>query len=233
MLLHGKGWNPNGTGNLALNITAPFKLDAFTYAAELRERAKLAGAANAMKFEGDRALADNFDGVGLVSGITRNLDCLMKGRRVLLLGAGGAVRGAIMPFLSQQPAEFVIANRTVGKAQALAGQFAPFGSCAALGYDAPADRGASDIVVNGTSASLRGKLTPVPAVSFNPDGLASELAYGKGLAPFLRVARGAGVARVADGVGMLVEQAAEAFAWWRGVRPETGPTIDRMTIPLT
>jgi shikimate dehydrogenase len=186
-----------------------------------------------MKFEGDRVIADNFDGVGLVNDITRNLDCPMQGRRILLLGAGGAVRGAILPFLAREPQEFVIANRTVAKAQALAEQFAPFGSFVAVGYDALADRGPFDIVVNGTSASLRGELLPVPAVSFKPDGLAYELAYGKGLTPFLRVACGAGVVRVADGVGMLVEQAAEAFAWWRGVRPETGPMIHQMSIPLT
>jgi shikimate dehydrogenase len=143
------------------------------------------------------------------------------------------VRGAILPFLAQQPSEFVIANRTVAKALTLAEQFAPYGSFAAVGYDALAGLGAFDIVVNGTSASLRGELPPVPAISFRPDGLAYELAYGKGLTPFLRVARGAGVTRVADGVGMLVEQAAEAFAWWRGVRPETGPMIAQMTIPLT
>jgi shikimate dehydrogenase len=220
-------------GGLGLNITAPFKLDAFAYATELRERAKLAGAVNAMKFEDDRVIADNFDGAGLVNDITRNLDCAMQGRRILLLGAGGAVRGAILPFLAQQPSEFVIANRTVAKALTLAEQFAPYGSFAAVGYDALAGLGAFDIVVNGTSASLRGELPPVPAISFRPDGLAYELAYGKGLTPFLRVARGAGVTRVADGVGMLVEQAAEAFAWWRGVRPETGPMIAQMTIPLT
>nr|WP_294529535.1 CoA transferase [uncultured Rhodopila sp.] len=168
-----------------LNITAPCKLDAFAYADDLRDRAKLAGAVNAMKFDGDRVIADNFDGVGLVNDITRNLDRPMKGRRLLLLGAGGTVRGAILPLLAQEPAEFVIANRTVAKALALARQFAPYGSFAAVGYDALADRGAFDIVVNGTSASLHGELPPV---SFKPDGLAYELAYGKGLTPFLRAA---------------------------------------------
>lgn len=226
-------------GGLGLNVTAPFKLDAFAYATEAQERAKLAGAANALKFEGRRIIADNFDGVGLVRDIQSNLGCPVQGRRVLLLGAGGAGRGAVLPLLEQQPAALVLANRTVEKAEALRAQFSRYGALVATGYEALAYEalvqprfGGFDIVVNATSASLHGERPPVDASVFGAGCLAYEMVYGKGLTPFLRLARGAGVERLADGVGMLVEQAAEAFLWWRGVRPDTGPLIERMTVPL-
>jgi shikimate dehydrogenase len=220
-------------GGRGLNITAPFKLDAFAYATELRERATLAGAVNALSFADGRVIGDNFDGVGLTNDIQLNLRCPMKGRRVLLLGAGGAARGAILPFLEQKPTQLVIVNRTVGKALELAARFSPYGTLTAIGYEALAGMGPFDLVVNATSASQRGELPPVTSESFAPDGLAYELAYGKGLTPFLRVAQSAGVKRLADGVGMLVEQAAEAFAWWRGARPDTRMLIEQLTIPLT
>jgi shikimate dehydrogenase len=218
-------------GGRGMNVTAPFKLQALELATERLERAELAGATNALKFEGDRILADNFDGVGLVADITRNLGVAMKGARVLLLGAGGAARGALLPFLAQGPAELVVANRTPATATALAERFAAHGRVtAAACADLAGER--FDVVVNATSASLRAELPPVPVDVFHGAQLAYELVYGKGLTPFLRLARDAGVARRADGVGMLVEQAAEAFAWWRGVRPDTRAVIERMTIPL-
>jgi shikimate dehydrogenase len=221
------------SGGLGLNITAPFKLDAFDYATELSQRAKLAGAVNAMKFSGDRVVAENFDGVGLTNDIQLNLKFPMKLRRVLLLGAGGAARGAILPFLEQLPGELIIVNRTISKAQGLVERFSPYGTLRAVGYEALAGLGPFDLVINATSASLRGELPPVPAESFAPGCLAYELAYGKGLTPFLRVAREAGAGPIADGVGMLVEQAAEAFEWWRGIRPATLPMIEKITVPLT
>jgi shikimate dehydrogenase len=220
------------SGGLGINITTPFKLDAFSYATELRERAKLAGAVNAMKFSGDRAVADNFDGVGLTNDIQLNLKFPMKGRRVLLLGAGGAARGAILPFLKQQPGELIVVNRTISKAHELVERFSPYGALTAAGYEALAGLGAFDLVINATSASLRGELPPVPAEIFTSSCLAYELAYGKGLTPFLRVARDSGARHIADGVGMLVEQAAEAFEWWRGIRPATLPMIEKITVPL-
>jgi shikimate dehydrogenase len=155
----------------------------------------------------------------------------LKGARMLVLGSGGAVRGALLPFLAQQPAELVLANRTVSKAADLAAQFSLNGPARACGYgDLAGER--FDIVINGTSASLKAELPPVPAEALQNAKLAYELAYGKGLTPFLRLAQSAGVPKLADGVGMLVEQAAEAFVWWRGVRPDTREVIDRMTIPL-
>lgn len=223
-------------GGLGLNITAPFKLDAFAYATDPTQRARSAGAVNAMKFESGRVLADNFDGIGLVNDVQRNLGCPVEGRRVLMLGAGGAARGAILPFLEQGPAELVIVNRTTAKAHALAEQVSAFGGrVTGIGYaDLTGGRaGRFDLVLNATSASLRGELPPLDTAVFAEDCLAYELVYGKGLTPFLRLAQGAGVRRLADGVGMLVEQAAEAFAWWRGVRPETRALITQLTVPLT
>ncbi len=219
-------------GGRGLNITAPFKLDAFAYAHERSERAELAGAANAMAFDGERVIAENFDGVGLVRDVVHNLGVTLAGRRVLLLGAGGAARGALLPLLAEAPAELVIANRDVDKAQELAhiGQRAG-GRVRACGYAGLAGQG-YDLVFNATSASLRAEQPPVPATVFSPGCLAYELAYGKGLTPFLRLAREAGVTRIADGVGMLAEQAAEAFLWWRGVRPDTAEVIERLTVPL-
>ncbi|MDO8774802.1 MAG: shikimate dehydrogenase [Burkholderiaceae bacterium] len=218
-------------GGLGMNITAPFKLDAFTYATEHSERAKLAGAANAMKFDGERVIAENFDGVGLVRDVTHNLKLPLRGKRVLLLGAGGAARGALLPFLEQNPAELVIANRSIDKAHELAHIGASKGHVRGCGYTDLVDQ-TFDVVFNATSASLRTELPPVPASVFGPDALAYELAYGKGLTPFLRLAQNAGVHQLADGVGMLAEQAAEAFEWWRGVRPETRMVIEKLTIPL-
>lgn len=218
-------------GGRGINVTAPFKLDAFAYATERSDRASLAGAANALKFDGERVLAENFDGVGLTRDVVHNLGCPLKGKRVLLLGAGGAARGALLPFLEQKPLALDIANRTQSKAQALAREAAAYGPVRAVWYG-DLEGKQYDVVFNATSASLRGELPPVPATLFAANALAYELAYGKGLTPFLRLAQGAGVHQIADGVGMLVEQAAEAFAWWRGVRPQTRSVIDKLTIPL-
>ena len=218
-------------GGRGLNITAPFKLDAFAYAAERSQAATLAGAANALRFDGDRVLPEKFDGVGLVRDVLHNLGHALHGKRVLLLGAGGAARGALLPFLAQQPALLVIANRTPARAQALAAMGASHGAVQASGYAELAGE-RFDLVFNATSASLRAELPPVPATVFGGGALAYELAYGKGLTPFLRLAQGAGAARLADGVGMLAEQAAEAFAWWRGVRPDTVDVIRKLTVPL-
>ena len=221
-------------GARGLNITAPFKLDAFAYATELSESAKQAGAVNCLKFEGDRIMAENFDGFGLVRDITVNLTVNMTGRRVLMLGAGGAARGALLPFLRQEPSELVLVNRTLSKAVALADEFAGRGPLIVSGYAELADLAEGyDVVVNATSASLRGEMPPLPDNVFQGAELAYELAYGKGLTPFLRMARAEGVTKLADGVGMLVEQAAEAFVWWRGVRPSTAEMIAKLTVPLT
>jgi shikimate dehydrogenase len=222
-------------GGRGMNVTAPFKLDAFAYATDLAPSARMAGAVNAMKFEGDKVYAENFDGVGLVRDVVHNLGCPLQGRRVLVLGAGGATRGALLPILAQSPSEVVIVNRTVTKALELvelAGKHQS-GSVPVrgLGY---ANLGAQafDVVFNATSASLTAELPPLSVSAFAPGCLAYELAYGKGLTPFLKLAQQAGVKQLADGVGMLAEQAAEAFKWWRGVRPDTAAVIQTLTVPL-
>lgn len=219
------------SGGRGMNVTAPFKLQAFALATDRLERARLAGAANALKFEDERIYADNFDGVGLVSDIQRNLGVPLAGKRVLMLGAGGAARGAVLPFLAQSPAELTVVNRDLDKARALVCDAGPAANLQALGYRDVADQ-RFDVVVNATSASLRGELPPIAPRVFGDDALAYDLVYGKGMTPFLRLAQNAGVSRLADGVGMLVEQAAEAFAWWRGIRPATRETIASLTIPL-
>lgn len=222
-------------GGKGMNVTAPFKLDAFAYATDLAPSAQMAGAVNAMKFEGDRVYAENFDGVGLVRDVVHNLGCPLRGQRVLVLGAGGATRGALLPFLAEQPAELVIVNRTVAKAEELAalGRQHQRGNVPVrgMGYDQLLGQ-QFDVVFNATSASLTADLPPLPASVFAPGALAYELAYGKGLTPFLKLAQQAGVTRLADGVGMLAEQAAEAFLWWRGVRPDTQGVIRQLTVPL-
>jgi shikimate dehydrogenase len=219
------------SGGRGMNVTAPFKLDAFAYATDRSERAQVAGAVNALKFEGERVFAENFDGVGLVRDVVHNMNFLLAGKRVLLLGAGGATRGALLPFLEQLPARLVIVNRTVDKALKLVSEQAGRGPLFGGGY---ADLGDEqfDAVFNATSASLVGELPPVPSTVFAPGCLAYDLAYGKGLTPFLRLAKNTGVQLIADGVGLQVEQAAEAFAWWRGVRPDTAPMIRELTVPL-
>ena len=219
------------SGGRGMNVTAPFKLQAFALATDRMERARLAGAANALKFDGGRVYADNFDGVGLVNDITRNLGVPLAGRRVLLLGAGGAARGTVLPMLAQSPAGLTIVNRDLDKARALVRDAGAASKLRAASYREVADE-TFDVVVNATSASLRGELPPVAPQVFGEDALAYELVYGKGLTPFLRLAQNAGVSRLADGVGMLVEQAAEAFVWWRGVRPETRRMIAALTVPL-
>ncbi|MFZ9439396.1 MAG: shikimate dehydrogenase [Hylemonella sp.] len=222
-------------GGLGMNVTAPFKLDAFHYATQHSAAAKLAGATNALKFQGKEVLAENFDGVGLVRDVVHNLGCALHNKRVLLLGAGGAARGALLPFLAQAPQQLVISNRTASKAEELAKIAALYASGStevqAIAMSQLSGR-QFDVVFNATSASLRGELPAVPASAFAPDALAYELAYGKGLTPFLRLAQNAGVRQLADGVGMLAEQAAEAFLWWRGVRPDTQQVIKELTVPL-
>ena len=222
-------------GGRGINITAPFKLDAFDYADERSPNAQLAGAVNCLKLDGERIVGENFDGVGLVRDAVHNLGQPLAGRRVLLLGAGGAARGALLPFLAEGPAELAIANRSGDKAQALAAialGHAPAGTVVRASSYGALEGQRFDVVFNATSASLRGELPPVPAGVFDGCVLAYELAYAKGMTPFLRLAANAGVTRYADGVGMLAEQAAEAFAWWRGVRPATAAVIEKLRVPL-
>ena len=212
-------------GGRGMNVTTPFKLDAFAFATERGPRAAAAGAVNALAFDGERVLGENFDGVGLVRDIIVNLALELAGRRVLVIGAGGAARGVLPALLEQQPAWLAVVNRTPARANALAAAMAALGPVAVLEPEAPGTEARFDLVLNATSSSLRGQAVPLPADCFAPGCLAYELSYGRGLTPFLAAAQSAGVQRLADGWGMLVEQAAEAFAWWRGIRPDTAPLL--------
>ena len=209
-------------GGRGANVTVPFKLDACALATELTPRARAAGAVNTLRFDGDVILGDNTDGAGLVADIVRNAGVAVAGKRVLLLGAGGAARGVVLPLLQEQPAEIFIVNRTVATAARLVEQFqdaVPAG-CAlrAGGFEQP--DGVFDIVINATSASLAGDLPPVPPAVFAANTLALDMMYGAAPTVFMDFAAENG-AQVRDGLGMLVEQAAEAFYVWRGVRPAT------------
>jgi len=210
------------------NVTVPFKEDAFRLAATRTPRAEAAGAVNTLRFEADGILGDNTDGAGLVRDLTHNLGCDPAGRRILLLGAGGAARGVILPLLLEAPVELVIANRTEETAARLALEFARLPGCAVAvkpegaGFSGISGR-SFDLVINATSAGLSGAELPLPATAFAPRCLAYEMVYGRET-PFMAQARHAG-ARVADGLGMLVEQAAEAFFVWRGMRPHTAPVL--------
>ena len=217
-------------GGRGLNITAPFKLDAHAYAGAVSDRARLAGAVNALRFEAGGAEGENFDGVGLVRDITVNAGQPIRGRRVLLLGAGGAARGALAPVLAENPARLVLVNRTPAKARALATAFADHGPITAGDVDQIA-AGGFDLVINATSAGLTGAPPPAPASVFQDCVLAYDMTYGVGMTPFLARAREGGAVNIADGVGMLVEQAAETFAWWRGVRPATDAVLAELRAP--
>ena len=212
------------------NVTVPFKLEAAALCTRLSERAEAAGAVNTLVFSGGAIEGDNTDGAGLVNDIVRNAGCSIAGKRVLLLGAGGAARGAILPLLGQGPAQLVIANRTGATADALAARFAGPGrtvsACAYADLDGP-----FELVVNATSASLGGAMPPVPSGVFGAGTLALDMMYGHQPTPFMAFATEYG-AGARDGLGMLVEQAAEAFALWRGVRPDTAAILRHMRTTL-
>ncbi len=206
-------------GGRGANVTVPFKEEAYALANRLTPRAQRAGAVNTLSFDADGILGDNTDGAGLVSDLIRNLDCALGGKRILLLGAGGAARGVVEPLLEQKPAALVIANRTVSRAQELAELFGQ--GVAACGFDEATTP--FDVVINATAASLAGELPPLSPAIFTAGTLAYDMMYGRDT-PFLNFARSHGAA-TADGLGMLVEQAAEAFYVWRGVRPDTSAVI--------
>jgi len=209
-------------GGLGANVTLPFKVDAFQFASRPSKRARLAGAANFLAVKDDAIVADNTDGAGLVEDLTRNLGFDISGARILLLGAGGAARGVIGPLLALEPSLLVIANRTLERATELARKFRSRGAVKACGLDdLPWD---STLVINATSSSTKGEPLALPDALLHRDVLAYDMAYGAGAKAFVERARAAG-ARAADGLGMLVEQAAESYFLWRGRRPETAPVI--------
>ncbi|WP_447529734.1 shikimate dehydrogenase [Vreelandella sp. TE19] len=205
-------------GGYGANVTVPFKQDAFALCDTLSLRARRAGAVNTLiNGQNGRVYGDNTDGVGLLRDLKAQ-GVALRDARILVLGAGGAVRGVLEPLLSEGPQEIVVANRTADKAEALGRDFADLGKTSGGGYHALF--GTFDLVINGTSASLAGDLPPLPDGLFNPGGYAYDMMYGAEPTVFMQWADTRGATTV-DGLGMLVEQAAEAFFLWRNVRPDT------------
>jgi shikimate dehydrogenase len=215
-------------GGRGMNVTLPFKHRAFALAREHTRRAAQAQAANTLSFTEGMIAADNTDGIGLVRDLTANLGCALRGARVLLLGAGGAAYGVCGPLLDEHPARLMIANRTVERARVLCERFRPAHENVPLDAASYADLDTQsfDVVINATSAGLAGQMPALAPDVFAPQALAYDMTYGR-LTPFLAFASSHG-ARTSDGLGMLVEQAAESFFIWRGVRPETAPVIARL-----
>jgi len=212
-------------GGRGLNVTVPFKVEAFGLAVECTERARLARAVNTLKRVGDQWFADNTDGAGMVHDLIENLGVTLTGRRVIVLGAGGAAHGILKPILDRQPAEVVISNRTHAKAAAMVEDFSRHGPVSAIAPEALGNR-RFDVVINATSFGMRAAdagAVPWPATIFAPGSFAYDLVYAPTDAPtlFVAYAKAHGAARAADGIGMLIEQAAESFHLWRGVRPDT------------
>ena len=214
-------------GGRGMNVTVPFKLEAFALADHLSPRARAAGAVNTLSFRADGIHGDNTDGVGVVRDLIVNLACPLAGRRVLLLGAGGAARGALQPLIEAGPAALHIANRTAGKAIELAEQFHALAGAVPLTASGFDDIGSTafDVIINATSASLSAAAPAIPDTVYAPGALAYDMMYGNAPTAFLVAASAAGADRSADGLGMLVEQAAESFLIWRGVRPDTAPVL--------
>ena len=219
-------------GGRGANVTLPFKPDAFAYATEVSNRARDAGAVNTLTFDATRVFGDNTDGVGRVKDLRDNLGCAVEGKRVLMVGAGGAARGVIGPLLAEGPAVIAVANRTFSKAEEIVQRYRPSGNVIVISLaDLPGHQ--FDIIINATAASLENDLPIIPQSVFAEESLAYDMMYGKGLTPFLALGRQAG-ASVADGLGMLVEQAAESFLIWHLIRPHTETVFRqlRLSAPL-
>lgn len=217
-------------GGRGLNITLPFKSEAFALAGTVSARARIARAANfLMLSESGEIHADNTDGAGLIRDLSANLGWRIAGAKVLVLGAGGAVQGVLPALLAEQPDSVFIANRTAARSEALAAHCDPSGvNCRGGGLASVADQ-TWDLVINGTSAGLSGTLPALPdALQMNEGSACYDMVYGSGPTVFMQWARARGAERVADGLGMLVEQAAESFFLWLGQRPDTAPVIDML-----
>ena len=210
-------------GYRGLNVTIPFKLDAAKLADRLTPRARLAGAVNTLKFEGDSILGDNTDGIGFVRDIKQRLKFHIETASILVLGAGGGVRGLIGSLLEEKPKWIAVANRTHDRAQELADEFGVL----ALSFDeVPSEH--FDLVINGTATSMSHTTPPIDAETFDDCTLAYDLLYAPRPTPFMELASRGGARKVSDGLGMLIEQAAESFFVWRGVRPDTAPVFKEL-----
>ena len=218
-------------GYLGLSVTVPFKELAWQSSQIRTERAEKAGAVNTLWVDDEGRLnGDNTDGLGMVRDLVVNNSVPLKDARVLILGAGGAVRGVLEPVLAEFPAELVIANRTVSKAETLAAMF-PDQPVTACGFTDV--EGRFDIIINGTSASLQGDLPPVPTTAIKPETCCYDMMYGADTTVFNQWALDHGANKAIDGLGMLVEQAAEQFVIWRGVRPDTASVFEALRSELS
>ncbi|MCL4721451.1 MAG: shikimate dehydrogenase [Gammaproteobacteria bacterium] len=216
------------SGFRGLNVTVPHKTAAIRLTSRLSSRAELAGAVNTLIVHADGTVeGDNTDGAGLVTDLRQNLRTRLAGTRILVLGAGGATRGIVPALFETKPRDILIANRTLDRAQALAQDFRVLGKVSACRFEELGGQ-RFDLVVNATSAGLEGELPPFPASILGPETLCYDLSYAMHDTPFVAWARTHGAGRVAQGWGMLVEQAAESFFLWRGVRPDTRPVIARL-----
>lgn len=212
-------------GYKGCNVTVPFKHEAYQLATQHSGRARAAHAVNTLIFEGDEILGDNTDGIGMITDIEQNLGCKFLFKHVLLMGAGGAAHGVIW-HLFNAGASVIISNRSMDKAEQLAKEFEGYGTVFAKSYEALEGQ-QFDIIINATSSGLSDEMPPLPASIIKPTTLAYDMMYGRET-PFLRFAREHGAGQVADGLGMLVEQAAVAFERWRGVHPDTAPVISKL-----
>lgn len=220
-------------GGKGFNITVPFKRDAWELCDERSERSQIAGAVNSILVgKNDKLSGDNTDGVGLIQDLTGNLGVTLKHKRILILGAGGAVRGILQPLLAQNPHLVWVANRTPSKAQSLAQEFTVFGEIIGSSYGNFEGEN-FDLIINATSASLHQALPGLAEQVIHPAAVCYDMMYGANATLFMLWASRCGAATVHDGLGMLVEQAAEAFARWRGVRPETGSVLNDLRQHLT
>jgi shikimate dehydrogenase len=213
-------------GGRGLNVTVPHKQAACLLTRFRTPRAEIAGAVNTIVAQSEGLLGDNTDGAGLVTDLTENLGLALKDTRILLLGAGGAARGALGPLLGAAPEYLEVANRDGSRATQLAKEFKQLGEVRGCGFDSITATGHFDLILNATSASLQETIPPVPPSVIGPTTLCYDMAYGKGDTVFTRWAKNAGAGRAETGWGMLVEQAAESFHLWRGIKPETKPVLD-------
>lgn len=218
-------------GYKGVNVTVPFKTDAQAYAQHCSERVVEAGAANTLKFEGGDVFADNTDGWGLCQDIVVNAQVPLHGKTILLVGAGGAARGVLVPLLERQPARLVLANRTHAKALEVINTMGLQSMVEVNDFDHWPQNG-FDVIINATSAGLGGQSLDLPAHLFSGCRLAYDMVYGSIDTPFMKWAHDSGCIQTRDGLGMLVEQAAKAFEWWRGVMPKTEPVLGAVRAQL-
>lgn len=218
------------TGGKGLNITVPHKAEVTRLVDQMSERAATAGAANTLTFQGGEVLGDNTDGIGLLRDLAVNLGVSIENANILVLGAGGATRGIIGPLLEMAPTHIRIANRSLDKAQILAEHFSRSGPVSACRFDEVPTTKTYDLIINATSAGLKGQDPPYPQAAISEDTFCYDLSYGLQPTPFSVWAREAGAKKSVMGWGMLVEQAAESFKIWRGVRPDTTPVLKQMVI---